>query len=356
MHYRKRNYQRGIVKRNNQRKLNDLIGNRAEVELRKLYDVFVSYEKLYKERTNAFENFIRGKLTYDFFAEIRRSNLEMKIAEREKDAALAAQKMRETNVSFERKSLLGRLFEYEEDGFLRDQYEFANSHVRELRAKLAEGCCVDQFWSFLDIERHFMEKFSSEIEKEVEPLSEIGVEPKISDSDASFGVGKEEAMAIADGKLDASCLDIQINYNQKYFLFAHDKITVNEYFENKFKKIKKRKEERNLRALAAEKTDKQRSLASGNRTKREYENQLSIVSCCPYCGGNLGTYSGLGAAHFEHIHPVSKGGLSTIENTVFICAGCNANKSNLTLNAFISKFTFDRDAVFERLSLLGKDF
>jgi 5-methylcytosine-specific restriction endonuclease McrA len=264
--------------------------------------------------------------------------------------------MREMNVRFERKSLLGRVFESEQEKFLRSQYEGATSHVEELRYKLSKGRSVDEFWSFLDIERYFIEKFSNELEEERKPLSEIGIEPNLNDNSASFGFSEEVAAAIVNGKLDSSCLNLKISYTQKYSLFVHDKITVKEYFENKFKKIKKRKEERNLRALAAEKTDKQRSLASSNRTKKGYENQLSIVSCCPYCGGNLGTYSGLGAAHFEHIHPVSKGGLSTNENTVFICADCNANKSNLTLNAFISKFTFDRDAVFERLSLLGKDF
>jgi len=80
------------------------------------------------------------------------------------------------------------------------------------------------------------------------------------------------------------------------------------------------------------------------------------VAFCPYCSGEMGTFSGINAAHFDHIYPVSKGGLGTVENTVFICSDCKTKKSDMTLNAFIIKYSLDKDAIFQYLYLLRKDF
>jgi len=240
---------------------------------------------------------------------------------------------------------------------LRNKYYFANENINRLREQSSQSDYVFDYWSFKNIEEHFMVKFSQELQKEKKTLAEIGVIVKPDDDGKlNFNLNKDEAAAVVSGDRESDNLDLNLNYTQEYHLFMYDRIAVRDYFKEKFSKINKRKEERNLRALAAEKTDKQRSLASSNRTRKEYENQISIVACCPYCSCNLGDFSGEDSAHFEHIHPVSKGGLSTIENTVFICADCNTKKTNMTLNAFIMSFSIDRDAVFERLHLLGKDF
>ncbi|MFN7610426.1 MAG: HNH endonuclease, partial [bacterium] len=57
----------------------------------------------------------------------------------------------------------------------------------------------------------------------------------------------------------------------------------------------------------------------------------------------------------DHIYPVSKGGLSTAGNMVFVCVDCNAKKRDLTLRRFLISYGFDEHYVREALDLLGKD-
>ena len=71
---------------------------------------------------------------------------------------------------------------------------------------------------------------------------------------------------------------------------------------------------------------------------------------CPYCGGPLGD-----APHADHIHPISKGGLSVKQNMVYICARCNNRKGNQTLTAFVHQEGKDLVAILQRLRSLGKD-
>ena len=356
MNFRKRNYQRGKIKRHHQQELDSLMGKAAEAELKSLYNLFLNYEEEFLLKVGEFEKFIISKFNNSFFEEFYQHSLKQKVLERESDAHLAAKKMRELNISFEKKSFLGKLFETEQEELLRNQYYFASLHAKELREQLSRGSYAADFLCINGIEKFFISKFTAEIELELKKLHRIGVTIDYNSEKFSFGVSSEELRVAIANRFAFRNLKLKISYEQKYSLFLYDKIAVRDYFEEKFKKIKKRKEDRNLRALAAEKTDKQRSLASSNRTAKEYKNQIIIVDCCPYCGGELGGFNGESAAHFEHIHPVSKGGLSTIENTVFICAICNLKKSSMTLNAFILSTSLDRDAVFRRLSLLGKDF
>src|SRR5258708_8362469 len=72
---------------------------------------------------------------------------------------------------------------------------------------------------------------------------------------------------------------------------------------------------------------------------------------CPYCGGPLGH-----SPHADHIHPVAKGGLSTMQNMVYICAQCNSRKSHMTLTAFAAKEGRDLTEILARLRALGKEF
>lgn len=78
--------------------------------------------------------------------------------------------------------------------------------------------------------------------------------------------------------------------------------------------------------------------------------QLPRDHPCPYC------FCALDArAHADHIHPVSRGGLSTARNMVYACSGCNQLKSNLTLIQFIWKFKRDAKKISQSLLALGKD-
>lgn len=356
MNFRKKNYQRAKIKQHHQNLIADLLGGESEAELKKSYDLFLKYEEYFSKKSYDFENFIKGKFTPDFFEALRRHNLRERILERENDARVAADKMRKMNISFERKKFFGRLIQTEQEELLRNQYHFATSHLKELHENLSNGSDVNNYWATKDVERFFVTQFHDEIECEVQKLLDIGVSVNYKSEKFSFGIGVEEFKSLIANRFDVEKLNLKIAYEQKYFLFLYDKIAVRDYFSERFRVIKRRKEERNLRALAAEKTDKQRSLASSNRTASEYESQISLIDCCPYCGGELGVFSGNNSAHYEHIHPVSKGGLSTLENTVFICSSCNSKKSNMTLNSFIIEFKLDREAIFARLSILGKDF
>lgn len=94
----------------------------------------------------------------------------------------------------------------------------------------------------------------------------------------------------------------------------------------------------------------QRQLA--NSIKIDIRNQIHALSLCPYCGKSLS----IDGAHADHIYPVSKGGLSTTRNMVYICAGCNLKKKDMTLRNFIKKYNLNADNIHHHLDILGKDF
>lgn len=70
---------------------------------------------------------------------------------------------------------------------------------------------------------------------------------------------------------------------------------------------------------------------------------------CPYCEGPLGTNT-----HVDHIVPVCRGGLSTPDNLVVVCAACNRAKAGQTLREFTKARGLDRESVESRLEALGK--
>jgi 5-methylcytosine-specific restriction endonuclease McrA len=72
---------------------------------------------------------------------------------------------------------------------------------------------------------------------------------------------------------------------------------------------------------------------------------------CPYCSKPLGL-----SPHADHIHPISMGGLSSVDNMVYVCSSCNARKQDMTLQEFIRLHQLDRVSIEQRLLLLGKRF
>ena len=72
---------------------------------------------------------------------------------------------------------------------------------------------------------------------------------------------------------------------------------------------------------------------------------------CPYCNKN----KNLKTSEADHIHPVNKGGLSTVQNMVMICGTCNSKKKNLTLRTFCKKLNFDFNKICDTLENQGKD-
>ena len=70
---------------------------------------------------------------------------------------------------------------------------------------------------------------------------------------------------------------------------------------------------------------------------------------CPYCGSDLGL-----DAHLDHIYPVSKGGLSIVENLVWCCSACNTTKTDEGLMQFLKVRGFSVDLTLSKLHALGK--
>jgi 5-methylcytosine-specific restriction endonuclease McrA len=121
---------------------------------------------------------------------------------------------------------------------------------------------------------------------------------------------------------------------------------IQKHISQREKKETKRKTDR---AVIAAYKGKSRSLA--DQIKSELKEQMSIDSHCPYCGRDMGD-----GPHCDHIYPVSKGGLSTPKNMVYICSDCNLKKTDLTLTQFIKKYNFLRVEIERRLGKLGKDY
>ncbi|MDA7506634.1 HNH endonuclease, partial [Akkermansiaceae bacterium] len=105
------------------------------------------------------------------------------------------------------------------------------------------------------------------------------------------------------------------------------------------RRLKKRRQDKALLASAA---GTSRNLAASIKRK------LVKGHPCPYCGKSLGS-----DFHADHIYPVIKGGLSTIQNMVNVCSSCNLAKGDLTLSAFIKKLDLNRNEIESRLENLG---
>lgn len=113
---------------------------------------------------------------------------------------------------------------------------------------------------------------------------------------------------------------------------------------------------RYVSAMAASRSEEQRGIASGVRTEINYNRQVEKLATCPYCDGELGSFSGFNCAELDHIYPVSKGGLSTESNLVYVCKDCNREKGTETLNKFIQKQNISADLIHQNLDKLGKDY
>lgn len=76
---------------------------------------------------------------------------------------------------------------------------------------------------------------------------------------------------------------------------------------------------------------------------------LTITENCPYCGKIIGDNP-----HADHINPISSGGLSSLENMVYVCSACNNKKGEKGLLEFIITNNHDINRVYHTLKSLGK--
>ena len=84
--------------------------------------------------------------------------------------------------------------------------------------------------------------------------------------------------------------------------------------------------------------------------KRELKPELDKYKRCAYCETSLKFVD----SHIDHITPVSKGGWSTINNCVLVCAKCNLAKRAKTLRRFCLDAGLNYDTVVARLEYGGK--
>lgn len=118
-----------------------------------------------------------------------------------------------------------------------------------------------------------------------------------------------------------------------------------------FKRFKKRANERERTAKINAFESKARSGAQNIKEKLLKAVRIKSKWLCPYCNSS----NEIKTAEADHIHPVNKGGMTTMQNMVLICKKCNSKKTNLMLRVFCKKQGFNYNEVCERLERLGKD-
>ncbi len=82
----------------------------------------------------------------------------------------------------------------------------------------------------------------------------------------------------------------------------------------------------------------------------QIKSAIPINDICPYCNRSLEGDD----VHLDHIYPVSKGGLSIIENLVYCCSKCNSKKSDKGLFQFSKDAGLDYEKIISRLNRMGK--
>ena len=85
--------------------------------------------------------------------------------------------------------------------------------------------------------------------------------------------------------------------------------------------------------------------------KQDLKPELAKYKRCAYCETPLKYQD----SHIDHITPVSKGGLGTLNNTVLVCSKCNLSKKAKTLRRFCVDAGLNYDTVIARLEMVGKE-
>ena len=120
---------------------------------------------------------------------------------------------------------------------------------------------------------------------------------------------------------------------------------------SEFKRFKKRSNERERTAKINAYERKNRSGAQNVKNKLLQAIRVKSKWSCPYCN----KASDVNSAEADHIHPVNKGGMTTMQNMILICKKCNSKKTNIMLRVFCKNQGFNYDEVCQRLERLGKD-
>lgn len=185
------------------------------------------------------------------------------------------------------------------------------------------------------------------------------------------GVTQSRIVSIFTKKIHKTTLNnkqLELNEWSDYLIISQNMINARnlllnaiQNLENNYSKIEKLQNNLHLakeksEAIAKFENKYGRSLAKAaclDKTTRTRVNKIKIIidkqKNCPYCN----TLE-MQDAHLDHIYPVSKGGLSIIENLVWCCANCNSRKSNKGLVEFLIENGYPLEIVLSRLRSLGK--
>ena len=148
----------------------------------------------------------------------------------------------------------------------------------------------------------------------------------------------------------------QVLINSKLKAQKREDIKQENFDKRKIKELEREEiklvEKERVKALAAAHTGQTRQRAESIKNSRlDLASQKYIVPNCPYCGDSLGE-----SPHADHIYPVSKGGLSTVDNMIYVCQSCNRSKGDKTLMNFIdSSGKYQQDVVIANLKKLKKN-
>lgn len=145
--------------------------------------------------------------------------------------------------------------------------------------------------------------------------------------------------------------EIELLKDKSYKIREYERILSKYNIIREWREKREIEEDKKLKVknIISKSNEGKRNLAKGIRQK-VFKNES-----CPYCGNKI-DYCNKQDFHLDHIYPVSKGGMSTIKNMVYVCSSCNLKKGKYTLRYFIKKYSLDRDAIENRLEELGKDF
>jgi 5-methylcytosine-specific restriction endonuclease McrA len=188
----------------------------------------------------------------------------------------------------------------------------------------------------LDLYHKQKDFFNNELEKKLKPTEDYLNKKKLL---KDYQINLLPKIKIAKSNLEMEGRDLRT------------KIVVFKKTLEGFKYLKRKANER-------ERTAKINAFESKNRSGAQLikEKLLKLVKSkddwvCIYCL----KLNNVELAEADHIHPVNKGGLTTMQNMVLICKNCNSKKSNQTLRVFCKKSNFNYDKICERLENLGKD-